>query len=315
MQTNNIILAGTPSFAATIFEALIKDNCYNIKAVYTQPDRPSGRGKIVNVSAVKQLALKHELPIYQPLTLKTEEEIERFKTLVSNLDLMIVIAYGQILPTEVLMAPRLGCINIHASLLPRWRGAAPIPRAIEAGDSTTGITVMQMDKGLDTGAMLLKASCDISEVDTTLSLQQKLETIAIKALKQTLRNISNVKAQPQNEKQACYAKKIKTSEAKIDWSLTAEHIHRKIRAYYPAPGAYSFIDGTRLKIGEAMIKDSYAKANIGMIIECNSNEVWVQCGKGALALTKVQLPGKKMMPYHDLLQGNAKLFKTGKVFE
>ena len=212
-----IIFAGTPDFAAEALAALL-DTSHEILAVYTQPDRPAGRGRQLKPSPVKQLALEHQLSVFQPASLKTPESIEELRAL--EADVMVVAAYGLLLPPEVLSLPRYGCLNIHASLLPRWRGAAPIQRAILAGDSETGITIMQMDTGLDTGAMLLKKPCVITPEDTSASLHDRLAELGARAIVEALDQLPNLEVTPQDENQATYADKLSKSEALIDWPPT-----------------------------------------------------------------------------------------------
>lgn len=226
VSSYHIIFAGTPLFSVAALEALIQSP-HKVIAVYTQPDRPSGRGRKLTSSPVKEQALKHGLPVYQPETLKNAEEQQRLVDL--KADLMVVVAYGLILPKAVLQAPRLGCMNIHASLLPRWRGAAPIQRAIVEGDTETGITMMQMDEGLDTGAMLYKVHCPIAQDDTSETLHNRLAPIGADALLHTLTHLTSIKPEPQNHGLATYAHKITKEEAEIDWSTPADVIARKIR--------------------------------------------------------------------------------------
>ncbi|MEK6685892.1 MAG: methionyl-tRNA formyltransferase, partial [Pseudomonadota bacterium] len=245
-----IIFAGTPAFAAAALDALIKAG-HEIDLVLTQPDRPAGRGMKTVASAVKLLALQHDLDLLQPLTLKTSELQAQLRTL--NADVMVVAAYGLILPEAVLNIPRLGCLNIHASLLPRWRGAAPIQRAILAGDRETGITIMQMDAGLDTGAMLLKHSLIIAQEDTTQSLHDKLSVLGAQSIVEALVLLQQGKLAPmvQDEMLACYAAKIKKTEAEIDWQQTAGQIDRVVRTFNPSPGAYTYFQNMVLKIWQA----------------------------------------------------------------
>jgi methionyl-tRNA formyltransferase len=232
----NIIFAGTPHFSVAALEALIQSP-HKVVAVYTQPDRPSGRGRKLTESPVKQKALEHHLSVYQPLSLKNPEEQQRLADL--KADLMVVVAYGLILPKAVLQAPRLGCINIHASLLPRWRGAAPIQRAIVAGDARSGVTIMQMDEGLDTGAMLYKVQCPIEQNDTSEILLNRLSTMGADALLHTLAHLTSIKPEPQDHHLATYAHKITKEEANIDWSEPADVIARKIRGFNPWPVMYT----------------------------------------------------------------------------
>jgi methionyl-tRNA formyltransferase len=245
-----IIFAGTPDFSAPTLETLLASK-HEVVCVYTQPDRPAGRGRKLQASPVKQCALAHNIAIEQPLNFKSNEALETLAHY--QADLMIVVAYGLILPTDVLTLPRFGCINIHASLLPRWRGAAPIQRAISSGDKETGVTIMQMDKGLDTGDILLKASCPIEQTDTSSSLHDKLSALGAAQISQILLALENdnLNPIPQDSEQATYAEKLSKLEAKIDWQQPAENILRAIRAYNPWPVAHTTLDGQPLRIWQA----------------------------------------------------------------
>ncbi|MEO6696481.1 MAG: methionyl-tRNA formyltransferase, partial [Gammaproteobacteria bacterium] len=236
MRPLKIIFAGTPEFAVPALQALL-DSAHEVCAVYTQPDRPAGRGRTVQASPVKQLALRHRIPVLQPPSLKDASVQETLRALVA--DLMVVVAYGLILPAAVLSAPRLGCINIHASLLPRWRGAAPIQRAILAGDDQTGITLMQMDEGLDTGAMLVQRPCPILPTDSAKTLHDRLAALGAETLIETLGPLQDgtITARTQNGDAACYAAKLSKPEAVLDWRLDAAALDRKVRAFNPSPVA------------------------------------------------------------------------------
>ncbi len=296
-----IIFAGTPVFAATALNALVQAG-HEIVLVLTQPDRPAGRGMKTVASAVKQSASTHGLPLIQPQSLKKPEL--QLQLSAAQADIMVVAAYGLILPANVLTIPRHGCLNIHASLLPRWRGAAPIQRAILAGDKETGITIMQMDTGLDTGAMLLEASLPISHDDTTLSLHDKLCKLGAKAIVEALTLLQQDKLipKPQNESQACYAAKIKKSEAQIDWRQSAEEIARQVRAFNPAPGAHSVIQGKNLKIWRAKVLPS-GSGQPGHILAIGHQAITVACGKGLLQLEIIQKSGGKRLAVADFLTG------------
>ncbi|MEH6467663.1 MAG: methionyl-tRNA formyltransferase, partial [Porticoccus sp.] len=235
----HIVFAGTPEFAAHHLQALLDDDHHKIVAVYTQPDRPAGRGKKLTASPVKVLAQAHGLTVNQPVSLKEAEQQKILRDL--NADIMVVVAYGLLLPKAILDTPHLGCINVHASLLPRWRGAAPIQRAIEAGDKETGVTIMQMDIGLDTGDMLLKAHCPITETDTGGSLHDKLASIGPPALLKTLLELEegSAVAEKQDDELSNYAPKISKDEALVDWSQSAKIIARKVRAFNPFPVTYT----------------------------------------------------------------------------
>ena len=245
-----VIFAGTPEFSVKTLEALIHSS-HSVVAVYTQPDRPAGRGRQLTKSPVKQLAEFNHIPVLQPTTLR--DPVEQQKLMDFKADVMVVVAYGLILPKPVLSAPRLGCINIHASLLPRFRGAAPIQRAILAGDTETGITIMQMDEGLDTGAMLKKIYCPIEKTDTSATLHEKLAKLGADALIETLENLTTITPEPQDESKATYAHKISKEEAEIDWHTSAKELSQKIRAFDPWPVAF-FKLGGRIYTGMASIQ-------------------------------------------------------------
>jgi methionyl-tRNA formyltransferase len=295
----NIIFAGTPQFAADALAELIKS--HRVIAVLTQPDRPSGRGMQLTQSPVKQLALQHGLTVLQPATLKTEEAQQTIAKL--NADVMVVAAYGLILPKAVLQMPRNGCLNIHASLLPRWRGAAPIQRAILAGDAETGITIMQMDEGLDTGDMLLKMSCPITPQDTALTLHDKLAELGARAVTEVLRGMCNGTLQPvrQDSQQATYAAKLTKAEAKLDWNQDAQVLERAVRGYYPFPTAYAIFSETPLKIMRARLGLN-EEAEPGTVIAIDKEFISVACGKGVLALELLQKPGGKALSVAQFLQ-------------
>lgn len=296
-----IIFAGTPIFAASALEALLVKN-FEVITVLTQPDRPAGRGMYLTASPVKLIAHQYDIPVLQPLSLKSEEFQSQLDHL--NSDLMIVAAYGLILPVTVLQSPKFGCINIHASLLPRWRGAAPIQRAIQAGDEETGITIMQMDKGLDTGPMLLKRHCPINSRDTAQSLHDKLKELGARSIVDALDAISEGKlhGEIQDEANATYAHKITKSEANIDWFQSAAQLDRSIRAYNPSPLASSTINGTTVKILQASVSKSKNIIDAGMIQEISHHGIEVACGDGTLNLEILQKPNSKAMPFSQFLQ-------------
>lgn len=302
-----IIFAGTPDFAAYHLRALLSTE-HQICAVYTQPDRPSGRGKKLTPSPVKKLALEHSIEVKQPASLKDPQSQRELAEL--DCDIMIVVAYGLLLPKAVLDIPRHGCINVHGSILPRWRGAAPIQRAIEAGDKTSGVTIMQMDVGLDTGDMLLKAECPILEGDSTTDLHDRLCEIGAPALIETLAQIAQGAAQPEKQEDSLsnYARKIEKAEAEIDWSLDAEVISRKIRAFNPFPICFTFFNDERLRIHKAtpITSDSTSTSTPGYMNILNNNIV-VECGAGQLKLEQLQLPGKKAMSTTEFINGSGKL--------
>jgi len=314
-----IIFAGTPLFAARALESLA-DAGHEIVLVLTQPDRPAGRGMKAAASAVKLLAQQRGLTLSQPPTLKSPELWVQLAA--TGAEVMVVAAYGLILPAEVLTLPRYGCLNIHASLLPRWRGAAPIQRAILAGDQQTGITIMQMDQGLDTGAALLQQSIPIAPDDTAQTLHDKLAALGARCMVEALLLLQQGKlaASPQDETAASYAAKLKKTEAEIDWRLSAEQISRAVRAFNPQPGAYATLNGAQLKIWQAkMDADSgtnpvdQGKAEAGKIITTGREGISVACGSGTLVLEVVQQPGGKKLGAAEFLAGHA--LQSGEYFK
>jgi methionyl-tRNA formyltransferase len=302
-----IIFAGTPDFAAAHLQALIDSPHHSVIAVYTQPDRPAGRGKKLKPSAVKLLAEANSLPVFQPQSLKDSEQQQVLADL--QADIMVVVAYGLILPQAVLDTPKLGCINVHGSILPRWRGAAPIQRAIEAGDEETGVTIMQMDAGLDTGAMLCISRCPIESTDSSATMYKKLEELGAPALLSTLDNLQTGKALAvvQDDSQSCYAAKIDKSEALIDWSKPAAILDRQIRAFNPFPAAYTVLGDLRIKIWQADLVPASTQP-AGQIISADNSGLLVSCGEQSLLLTEIQLPGKSRMPVSEILKSRAELF-------
>ncbi|WOH36479.1 methionyl-tRNA formyltransferase [Thalassotalea fonticola] len=310
----DIIFAGTPHFAAEHLQALINSE-HNVKAVYCPQDKPAGRGKKLTACAVKQLAVEHNIPVEQPVNFKNEAD----QLVLANYqaDVMVVVAYGLLLPQVILDTPNLGCVNVHGSLLPRWRGAAPIQRSLEMGDSETGVTIMQMDKGLDTGAMLLKASCPITNIDTSATLYEKLALLGPKALLETMSQMASGThiAEPQDNTLANYAEKLSKDEAELDWSLSADILDRKIRAYQPWPFAQiTFNDNgkeQRIKVWQAQPLAEQSKEPIGTIVNVDKTGITVVTGQGCLILTSLQLPGKKAMAVADILNGRADWFVVG----
>ena len=296
----DLIFAGTPEFAAQALEALLAAG-HNVKLVMTQPDRPAGRGMQLQASAVKQVALKHGISVYQPEKLR--DPATHAPILEANADCMVVAAYGIILPQAVLDMPRIGCLNIHASLLPRWRGAAPIQRAIEAGDAETGVTIMQMDAGLDTGAMLLKEAMTITAEDTATTLHDKLAAQGARLIVEALARYDELKAEPQSEAGVTYAAKISKAEARIVWSLPAAEIERRIRAFDPFPGAVTEFKGTAIKVWRA--QTAAGSGEPGTILSAAEGQLLVACGEGALSLHSLQKPGSKRLQVRDFLQGFA----------
>ncbi|WP_407691885.1 MULTISPECIES: methionyl-tRNA formyltransferase [Psychrobacter] len=322
-----VAFAGTPEFAAVSLEALISQQealNIDIVAVYTQPDRKAGRGQKLSASAVKQVALAHDIAVEQPLTFKksSSEGLIARETLRSyQPDVMIVAAYGLILPIGVLTTPTYGCLNIHASLLPRWRGAAPIHRALLAGDSETGITIMQMDKGLDTGDMLYKVSAPIEADDTAASLHDKMAELGATAIITVLQDLPHYQAQavPQDDSQANYAEKLVKTEGEINWTQSATEIERQIRGLTPWPGAYSFLAGQRVKILASLPVNPSQQTNqpAGTVISVGRKAILVACGHDSnidngvekpqastLAITQLQFAGGKPMTAEQICHGN-----------
>ena len=310
-----IIFAGTPDFAAAHLQALIDSDQHQVVAVYTQPDRPAGRGKKLTASAVKQLACDHNLTVLQPPSLKDSDAQQQLASF--EADIMIVVAYGLILPQVVLDTPRLGCINVHGSLLPKWRGAAPIQRAVEAGDKETGICIMQMDAGLDTGPVISVARCAIEDSDTSGSIYQKLSELGAPTLLVALEKMASgvAVAEQQDDSQSTYARKIDKSEALIDWSMSAQEISRRVRAFNPFPATFSHISGDRVKVWGASATDKQSNNSAGAIIHADAEGILVQTGRGQLLITEIQLAGKSKMPVSELLKSKAELFAAGQSFD
>ena len=296
-----IIFAGTPHFAAAVLEFLLAQR-FAVAAVLTQPDRPAGRGMHFSPSPVKQLALAHGLPVLQPATLKSAEVQQALADYAA--DIMVVAAYGLILPPAVLQLPRLGCLNIHASLLPRWRGAAPIQRAILAGDSETGITIMQMDEGLDTGDMLLKKSCPISAHDTAQTLHDTLAQLGAASIVEALDLLKQgrLKGELQDNTQATYAVKLSKAEAQLDWQEAATQLACAVRAYNPFPIACTTLDATLVKIWQASACDGL-KGEPGTVLAVEKRGIIVACGQGALCLEILQRANGKALPAAQFVQG------------
>jgi methionyl-tRNA formyltransferase len=298
-----IVFAGTPEFAVPALRALIASGnppC----TVYTQPDRPAGRGRKIAASPVKQLADEYSIPVLQPESLKGPEELERLRDLAP--DLMVVVAYGMILPTPILAVPRLGCVNIHASLLPRWRGAAPIQRAILAGDTETGVTLMRIEPRLDAGPMLGKRSCPIGGDDTAATLHDRLAGLGAELLIEWLPELAAGRrpGEVQDERLVTYAEKIDKSEARIDWQQAAIPICRRVRAFNPWPVAETTLEGTVLRIWSAQALDTPPDAPPGTIV-ANPRSLDVACGQGTLRILEIQAPGKRRMRAADFLNAHA----------
>jgi methionyl-tRNA formyltransferase len=297
-----IVFAGTPGFAATHLEALLKAGM-EVVGVYTQPDRPSGRGKKLTASPVKQLALERNIEVFQPLNFKEQADRDQLAEL--KPDLMIVVAYGLLLPQSVLDIPTHGCINSHASLLPRWRGAAPIQRAIEAGDLTSGVTVMQMEAGLDTGPMIQKVETPIMPSDTGGSLHDRLAEIGSEAVVNTVGKFETgpVLTEIQDNSLTCYAHKLSKEEALINWHQAADVIVQKIKAFNPAPMCYTLLGDSRIRILTAQLYPKSHSSMPGTVLSVNSLGIMVACKENAVVLEQVTIPGKKPMMVSDLLNG------------
>lgn len=313
MKSLRIIFAGTPDFASAHLQAVL-DSHHEVIAVYSQPDRPAGRGQKLKPSPVKELALKHDIPVYQPASLRKEEAQKELAKL--NADLMIVVAYGLILPQAVLDTPALGCINVHGSILPRWRGAAPIQRAIEAGDKESGVTIMQMDAGLDTGDMLLKAYCPIHSTDNASDLHDRLIEVGRPALIETVNAIAagTIAPEKQDDEQASYAHKMSKEEAQLDWNTSALQLDCQIRAFNPWPVTTTKLDDLSIRVWEATAIDSSSTEQSGTLIKADKEGLDIACASGTLRITRLQLAGNKAMSVQDLLNGKKELFTTGKQF-
>ena len=306
-----IVFAGTPEFAAQHLQALL-DAGREVIAVYTQPDRPAGRGQKLMPSPVKQLAMAHDIPVHQPQTLRDPAAQAELAAL--QPDLMVVVAYGLILPQAVLDIPRLGCINSHASLLPRWRGAAPIQRSVEAGDAESGVTVMQMEAGLDTGPMLLKVTTPIGVEDTGGTLHDRLAILGAAAVVQAVTGLEagSLQGEVQDDSQACYAHKLSKDEARLDWTRPAGELEPQIRALQPWLVCHSNLAGEVVKVHGAQLADGSGAP--GTILDAGKDGLRVACGQGALLLTRLQLPGGKPLAFSDLYNSRREQFAAGLVF-
>ncbi|EPO2453727.1 methionyl-tRNA formyltransferase [Providencia rettgeri] len=302
-----IIFAGTPYFAAKHLAALLGTR-HQIVGVLTRHDKPAGRGKKLTPSPVKVLAEENQLPVFQPISLRDSENQQWIKD--QNADLMIVVAYGLILPQAVLDIPRLGCLNVHGSLLPRWRGAAPIQRSIWAGDTETGVTIMQMDAGLDTGDMLYKAICPISASDTSASLYDKLAITGPEALIHTVEMLSagQCVGEKQDDSLANYAEKLSKEEARINWQDDAVHIERCIRAFNPWPMSYFMVEEQLIKVWQAEVFTDEHDKQPGTIISADKKGICIATGNGILNITQLQPPGKKAMSAQDILNSRREWF-------
>jgi methionyl-tRNA formyltransferase len=311
-QSLRIVFAGTPDFAARHLAALLSSE-HEVIAVYTQPDRPAGRGKKLTASPVKNIALEHDIPVYQPVNFKSDEAKQELKDL--NADIMVVVAYGLLLPQAVLDTPKLGCINVHGSILPRWRGAAPIQRSIWAGDAQTGVTIMQMDIGLDTGDMLKIATLPIEATDTSATMYDKLAELGPQALVECLADIASGNAAPekQNDDEANYASKLSKDEAKIDWSQPVEFIERCVRAFNPWPMSFFSVEENNIKVWQSRVEDNATESVAGTILKADKTGIYVATGQGTLVLEHIQIPGKKAMQVSDVLNSKASWFEVGSI--
>lgn len=299
-----IVFAGTPEFSLPVLEVLLHSR-HPVSSVYTQPDRPAGRGRRTRISPVKQLARQHDIPVCQPVSLRGDaarEELAAWQA-----DLMVVVAYGLILPPAVLALPRLGCVNVHASLLPRWRGAAPIQRALLAGDSETGVTLMQMEAGLDTGPILASARCPIPADMTGGQLHDRLAEMGAQLLGDNLEGIARgeLEPHPQDDRLASYANKVDKQEALIDWSLPAGEIDRKVRAFNPWPVAETRYAGRQLRIWEARPLAAHGETPPGRVLAAGKSGIDVACGEGVLRVLRVQLPGARALAAADFVNAHA----------
>ena len=302
-----LIFAGTPEFAAQALSAIIAAG-HEVALVLTQPDRPAGRGMALQPSAVKKVALEHGIEVFQPLTLKDAEAQARVAAI--GAEVMVVAAYGLILPQAVLDMPRFGCINIHGSLLPRWRGAAPIQRALLAGDAETGVCIMQMEAGLDTGPVLLRGAFPIEATDTTASLHDRLAELGARLCVEVLGKLP-LPAEPQSAEGITYAHKIEKAEALIDWRKSVAELDRHIRAFNPFPGAQAVFGGQTVKLWQAT--PVAGSGSIGSVLAVDKKHVVIACGEGALAVSELQKAGGKRLPVQQFLAGHP--LKVGDRFD
>ena len=302
-QSLKIIFAGTPEFSVAPLQALIESQ-HEVIAVYTQPDRPAGRGRSMKLSPVKEKALEAGIPVYQPVNFREEADLSELEAL--GADVMIVVAYGLLLPQRVLDAPKYGCLNIHASLLPRWRGAAPIQRAIQAGDAETGVTIMQMEAGLDTGPMLYKSVINIGDDETGGELHDRLMPLGAEALIATLDLLveDSLKPETQDDSLANYAHKLQKKEAEIDWNQPAVEIARMVRAFNPWPVAYTRLNKKNLRIWQAESLSVDHSATPGAVIATSTDGIDVAAAEGIVRITELQPEGKRRMPARDFLNAH-----------
>lgn len=297
------IFMGTPDFALPTLQGLIEAGV-DLRGVFTQPDRPRGRGKVLTPPPVKKLALAHDLPVFQPEKLRNPATVEQIRKL--RPDLIVVVAYGQILPKSVLDIPQYGCINVHASLLPRYRGAAPIHKAVIDGEQVTGVTTMLMDAGLDTGDILVRRATEIGREETAGELHDRLALLGREAMEETLRRLCDgtLKAESQDDAKSCYAPMMKKEDGLIDWSRPAAEIHNQVRGLSPWPGAFTYWNGQLLKIGRTQAEKG-ADAVPGTVVSADIEGVCIACGRGVLRVCELQLAGKKKLPAGDFLRGTS----------
>ena len=304
-----LAFAGTPELAATVLQSIIDSGRYEIRLVYTQPDRPAGRGKRLQQSAVKALAEHYHLPVREPIRAR---DLDAGGELV-DVDVLVVAAYGLILPPEILNRTRLGCINVHTSLLPRWRGAAPIQRALQAGDTLTGITIMQVDAGLDSGDILLQKTCPIHAHDTAATLEARLAQLGGATLLEALDLLAEgrISPVPQDQGQTCYAGKISKQEARIDWTRPAIELERMVRAFNPHPVAFTRLNGITMRVWQSEVVGGQAAGCApGTVVAAGSDGIDVCTGDRLLRLRMVQLPGKKVMSARDFINGHQDFLKS-----
>lgn len=307
-----IIFAGTPDFAVPVL-SMLQTSTHDVAMVLTQPDRPSGRGRKLTPSPIKEFALEHDLPLYQPKSLKDPASLEVIKAV--NPDIIIVIAYGLIVPKAILSLPRLGCICVHLSLLPRWRGAAPAQRALIAGDQITGVTLFKMDSGIDTGEVIAYGTLNIEKSETSASLYERLGQLGATCLKEHLPTIENETArfEIQDDESMTYAVKINKEEACVNWELSAQQIERLIRAFIPWPIAYTTLRGERMRLWKASVINQLTDAPPGMIIGLDKVGVDVACGGGILRITELQWPGGKTQTAIQAINANKSPLQIGLV--
>jgi methionyl-tRNA formyltransferase len=293
---------GTPEFALPTLEGLFAAGL-DLVGVYTQPDRPSGRGKQLNAPPVKQFAIAHGVPVYQPLKLRLPEVVEELQTLAP--DLIVVVAFGQILPKSVLDIPRYGCINVHASLLPKYRGAAPINQAIIDGATETGVTTMFMDVGLDTGDMLVRRTAKIGPFETAGELHDRLASLGREAMAETLERLcaGTLQRQTQDDALSCYAPMLKKEQGRIDWTRPAIELHNQVRGLDPWPGAYTLLAGEPLKLARTQPGEETHASAPGTVLGTDALGVRIACGASVLSVGELQLPGRKRLPAADFLRG------------